>query len=48
MAKEYSTLEELYEEASNRDFIVGNEKKSKSLHFLDTITLCPSLAFTTI
>jgi len=30
MAKEYSTLKELYEEVSLRDLIVGNEKKSKT------------------
>jgi len=29
MAKEYSTLEELYEDIHSHDFIVGNEKKSK-------------------
>jgi len=47
MAKEYSTLKELYEEASSRDFIVGN-KKINGLPFPNTITLFPSLAITKI
>jgi len=29
MTKEYSTLKELYESSNSRDFIVGNEKRSK-------------------
>jgi len=52
MAKEYSTLEELYEDACSSDFIVGSKKKSKTnkwfIFSLDTINFYHSLTFTKI
>jgi len=45
MAKEYSTLEELYKEASNRDFIVGNEKKSKTNKWFTFSRYCNFVSF---
>jgi len=51
MAKEYSTLEELYKEASSRDFIAGNEKKYKTdkwFNFSKYYNFFPSLVITKI
>jgi len=36
VAKEYSTLKELYKEASTQDFIVGNEKSKTNKWFTES------------